>query len=77
MAAGDERQREWGRNVRIGRQALGMTQAHFGALIGVRQSTVTRWEHGLLAPRDDMKIRIADALHQDVRQLFPLLRKAS
>jgi transcriptional regulator with XRE-family HTH domain len=67
-----ERRRLWGLNVKAGRKALGLTQTALAELVGVRQATVARWERGDMAPRDDMKVRIALALRQDVRALFPL-----
>lgn len=87
----DELLRLWGANIETGRKAVTpegnvrrsrddstpcMTQDQLAKLVGVRQSTVARWEAGAYAPRDHHKIRIATVLHQDVRQLFPLIRMA-
>lgn len=71
----DETLRQWGDNIRNGRIAAGYaTQAALADKLGVRQSTVARWEAGLIGPRDAMKQRLAGLLGQDVRQLFPLTR---
>jgi putative transcriptional regulator len=38
-------------NVKSIREDLGLTQAQFGALVGVDQSTVSNWEKGETKPR--------------------------
>lgn len=77
LAMSDEVKRQWGKNIQAGRSALGMRQEDLAGILRIRQSTVSRWERGLIAPRDGMKARIAQVLHQDVRQLFPLTRAAA
>lgn len=72
----DEVLRHWAENIKRGRLALGLTQLQLADLIGVRQATVARWESGDRVPRDTDKLKIATALQQDVRQLFPLFRVA-
>lgn len=67
-----ERSKLWGGNVKRGRKAMGLTQVELAKLVGVQQGTVARWEHGVTSPRDDMKVRLAGVLHQEVRALFPL-----
>ncbi len=47
------------------REALGMTQAEFGARIGVDKVTVSRWERGALRPG-----------HESVRAIEDLRRRA-
>lgn len=69
--------REWGRNIERGRAVLGLTQVQLGKACGVHQSTIAKWEAGDMVPRDHHKVAIATALHQDVRQLFPLTRSAA
>lgn len=69
-----EVRRQWGQNIRDGRSILGLRQEDLAGAIRVRQSTVSKWERGLMAPTDRMKVRLATVLHQDVRQLFPLTR---
>lgn len=51
-----------------------MTQAQLAAACHVTQQTISSIERGETAPRDNLKVRLATALHQDVRQLFPLTR---
>lgn len=73
----EELLRQWGPNIERGRRLLGLTQAQLADLCGVRQSTVARWERGVMLPRDHHKQKICGALHQDVRQLFPLTRQVA
>lgn len=69
--------RQWGFNVKAGREALQMTQYDLAEAVGVRTASVSRWESGKVGPKDAHKLAIATALHQDVRQLFPLVRVAA
>lgn len=77
LRAMDEVRREWGKNIRRSRQAMGLTQTQLAELVGVRQSSVAKWERGINTPRDHQKVAIASALHIDVRMLFPLTRSAA
>ena len=70
----DELRRTWGASIRGIRVAHGMTQGTLAEQVGVTKATVSRWEAGLIAPRDAMKVAIAEALNVDVRVLFPLVR---
>jgi len=69
--------RLWGSNIRTGRVALKMTQYDLAEAVGVRTASVCRWECGKSTPTDMHKLAIATALHQEVRQLFPLVRVAA
>lgn len=73
----DELVRMWAGNIKRGREALGLKQWQLADLLGVRQASVCRWECAKAVPTDDHKLAIAAALHQDVRQLFPLIRVAA
>lgn len=66
--------RTWGRNIYLRRKQKQLSQRQLGDKVGVKDATVSRWESGLLVPRDDHKISIAEALEMDVRMLFPLVR---
>lgn len=70
----NEVHRLWGHNVEYGRKLLGLTQAQLAEACGVTQQTISSIEQGHTAPRDNLKVRLATALSQDVRQLFPLTR---
>jgi putative transcriptional regulator len=68
--------REWGRNVERGRKILGLSQRRLAEICEVTQQTISSIERGEYAPRDGLKLKLAAALHQDVRQLFPLVQVA-
>lgn len=74
---GGEYPRLWGANIKTFRQIRGMTQRQLAEAVGVRTPSVSRWEHGHVAPRDTHKVAIATALECDVRVLFPLIRNGS
>lgn len=87
----DEELRQWGENIQLRRNALNssgalrtgddeaMTQAQLGLLMDppVHQSTIARWEAGLIEPRRHFKAQLATVLMTDVRMLFPMTRVAS
>ena len=72
----DELLRMWGNNVKQFRGARQLSVAEFAEAVGVTQATVSRWEAGLMAPRDRHKVAIATVLGVDVYTLFPLVRPA-
>ena len=39
-----------GREIKQIREKLGLSQAHFGQLLGVHAMTVSKWERGALSP---------------------------
>ena len=73
----DEVRAQWGTNIRILRKARGMTLRQLADKVDVTEATVSRWECGKAGIRDDHKVRVAEALHADVRILFPLVRGAA
>jgi len=72
----DETLRGWGENIKIRREFLKLTQKDLADLFEppLTQSTVARWERGLMEPRRDHKRRLAEVLASDVRMLFPMSR---
>ena len=66
--------RLWGANIRTIRSARGLSMEDFARQVGVSTATVSRWETGRMAPRDENKVEIAAILDADVRMLFPLVR---
>jgi transcriptional regulator with XRE-family HTH domain len=60
----------WGQRIRDARQAAGLTQAQLALALGVDQANVSRWERGMLSPRDDRRARIAEILGVDAASLF-------
>lgn len=77
----EELHRQWARNIRRGREALKLTQFDLAAAVGVKPASVCRWESleadKRATPTDAHKLALAAALHQDVQQLFPLIRVAA
>lgn len=73
----NERLRVWGANIKRARDLHSMSQEALAEAVGVTQSSVQRWEKGLCAPRDEMRLSLAVVLHQDVGMLFPLFLAAS
>lgn len=64
--------KQWGRNIANGRKVAGFEhQNQLATHLGVRPSTVCKWEAGK-PPTDVHKVAIAAALRQEVRALFPL-----
>jgi transcriptional regulator with XRE-family HTH domain len=51
---------EWAARVAALRKQLGLLQADFGQLFGVRQSSVSRWENGGKEPSVENYIRMAN-----------------
>lgn len=51
--------------IKFVRNLLEMTQTEFGALAGVHQLTVTRWENGVYAPSKDNVARIRTVLGEE------------
>jgi transcriptional regulator with XRE-family HTH domain len=48
--------------VRRRREELGLGQEQLAAALGVRQQTVSRWEHGLAVPRPGRVVELARVL---------------
>lgn len=64
----------WGESLKAFRSARGFTMDTFAREMGVSVATVSRWEGGKMAPKDDNKVEIANLLGVDVRTIFPLPR---
>lgn len=62
----------WGNNIRSHRKALKKSQLELAEELGLKQQSVSYWEKGLTAPRDDHKLAVARALQTEVAYLFPL-----
>lgn len=61
-----------GRTVRLRREELGLGQERLAAALGVRQQTVSRWEHGLAVPRPGRVVALAQLLDVDPATLHHL-----
>lgn len=62
----------WGQNIRLARMAMRMTQQDVAAAVGVTQPVVANWEAGRIAPRDEVRARLAALFNQQVHRLFPI-----
>ena len=64
---------------RVTREALGLTQAQWGAVLDVHGLTVSKWERGLLTPNDRavaIVTRLQDKLAVEVARLGVEIRAA-
>lgn len=61
----------WGKRVKRSREDLGISQRRLADLCQVDPSSISRIERGVLAPRDDLKWKLAGALGVTVEDLFP------
>lgn len=77
MCRMDETLRLWGANLTRFRKFYGWTQDKVAEELDVDQSTIARWEAGLIEPRRHMKIRLAELYSTDVAILFPLTRRVA
>lgn len=75
----DEELRLWGENLRDQREALNLNQTELARQFDppLSQSTIARWERGLVEPRREHKRRLAEILKTDARLLFPMTRGAA
>ncbi len=62
--------RKWGLAIQRQRKFAGMSQEDLAAAVNVKQSTVSKWESGEIAPTPDRQLAIARALRIDARVLF-------
>lgn len=63
---------DWGRRIIEARKARGWSQKELASRCKVDQTAVTKWERGISAPSEPNKVRIAQVLEIDARDLFPL-----
>lgn len=61
----------WGQRIRAQRKSLGLSQAHVSELLGTTQEQLSRWENGIYAPVDSMRVELARVLRTTVADLFP------
>lgn len=53
------------------RKARDLTQKELGDLVGVRDNTISGYEHNINDPGSDMLFKISHALHISINDLFP------
>lgn len=59
-----------GDRIRQRRTALGLTQLELASRLDLDSMSVSRWERGVVVPRPETVVRIADALGVEVRWLI-------
>ncbi len=60
----------WGQAIRDQRKVVGLTQKQLAVALDVSFQSVSQWENGETAPRDDLRYRIADVLRCEHSFLF-------
>jgi transcriptional regulator with XRE-family HTH domain len=60
----------FGARLRQARLDVPLTQIELAALLGVEQTTISRWERGGTAPPDELRPRLAAHLGCPVHELF-------
>lgn len=60
----------WGQRIATARLAVPLTQAELAAAMGVGQQQVSKWESGLQAPREEIRLRLARVLGLAPEVLF-------
>lgn len=60
----------WGARIKAAREDRELTQTQLAELLGVEQTTVSRWEAGLTAPGPDRQVAIATLLGREWADLF-------
>jgi transcriptional regulator with XRE-family HTH domain len=62
----------WGGNIRRWRKAKGIARSQMAEDLDVTLATISRWEAGIVMPRDEQKLRIAKYLEMPAVAIFPL-----
>lgn len=57
--------------IRYYRKERGLTQKELGDIVGVRDNTISGYEHNINDPGNDMLFNLAHALHISINDLFP------
>lgn len=52
--------------IKARREALGLNQEDMAAILGVKQTTLSRWESGVAAPRDPVEVSMTIANVEDL-----------
>lgn len=70
---------QWAENIKAARQhfdngdgSRGLSQRELARRLGIRVSSISRWENEVCAPTDDHKVALAHLFRVPVRVLFPL-----
>ncbi len=63
------------RRIKECRKEKGLTQKELGRLVGVKDNTISGYEHNINDPGSDMLFKIAHALRISINDLFPATTK--
>lgn len=61
---------ESGKKIANLRRKLGMTQEELAKKVGVTVAAIGNYESGIRAPKDIIKMKLADALGESVERIF-------
>ena len=60
----------FGEQMRLRREALSLSRAQLAARLGVSPSAISNYENGLSSPKEDVLLKLFDALEVDPNYLF-------
>ena len=60
----------FGKQMRLRREALGLSRAELAEELGVSPSAISNYENGLSSPKEDILLKLFDALQVDPNYLF-------
>lgn len=63
--------RIWGENLKAARRRRDLTQENLARLLNCGQQNISRWERGVIVPRDATRMRLAEILGVPAARLFP------
>jgi len=64
-----------GRRLAIRRRAMELTQEQLAVMVGVRSTAISKFELGLITPKDSTRLAIACALLVEVNEIWPPLER--
>ena len=62
----------WGSNIRAARKARGLSQSELASRLRVTQASISQWEAGTTAPKDEHRSVLVTVLESDYLSLFPI-----
>lgn len=65
-----------GRRIAVRRRELGWRQGKLAELVGVRVTSISKFELGLATPKDSTRLAIACALMMEVDEIWPPMKRS-
>jgi len=62
----------WGSNIRAARQAQGLSQSELARRLQITPASISQWESGTTAPKDEHRSVLVTVLESDYLSLFPI-----